>query len=609
MMAVVAALALLPAKADAAPSLKLASAQTVAQDVTRLTYRYGPLVAGPGSNYLMVGPEVLGSISAEDAYLIRTKPGLVDANGKPPPVDELHMHHAVLLNLARPDATAPTLPGERFFGFAEEKTIGEMPAPYGYFMRPQDPVAISYMLHNGTQATESVWIELEVDLVAAASDLGKTMKPVRPLWIDVENGKAYPVFDVHRGAGGGRWEYPDDAPGAYSGRARLNEWVADRDGVLVAGAGHLHPGGLWVDLRTSRGGRRADLFRSEAVYFDPNGPVSWDMAMTVTPRTWRAAVRKGDVLSVHTTYETQRASWYESMGLFLVYMADAPGPDPFTAPPATRGDVTHGHLPEAGNHGGQRGGAIDPAIRPDGAAVAGGVGIANFLYRPGDLSLAGDAGNPPVAEPGQALTFGNFDAAAGILHTVTACRAPCTGVTGVSYPLADADVQFDSGQLGFGPPDYTAAAQKPDWKVPKDLDPGTYSYFCRVHPFMRGAFRVAGTPATPPGGNIPTGAAGPRLHLRGGRLALRRGRVRVGLRCAGASGTCAGVVRIVAAGHKPRVLARARYRLVAGRSRSVSLRLTRGARQVLRRSRRGIRVRVQATPDRGRRITRLARLR
>ncbi len=28
------------------------------------------------------------------------------------------------------------------------------------------------------------------------------------------------------------------------------------------------------------------------------------------------------------------------------------------------------------------------------------------------------------------------------------------------------------------------------YKTPKNLSPGTYSYFCRIHPFMRGAFRV-----------------------------------------------------------------------------------------------------------------------
>ena len=28
------------------------------------------------------------------------------------------------------------------------------------------------------------------------------------------------------------------------------------------------------------------------------------------------------------------------------------------------------------------------------------------------------------------------------------------------------------------------------WQTPKNLPVGTYTYFCRIHPFMRGAFRV-----------------------------------------------------------------------------------------------------------------------
>ena len=28
------------------------------------------------------------------------------------------------------------------------------------------------------------------------------------------------------------------------------------------------------------------------------------------------------------------------------------------------------------------------------------------------------------------------------------------------------------------------------YKTPKSLTPGTYTYFCRIHPFMRGSFRV-----------------------------------------------------------------------------------------------------------------------
>ena len=57
----------------------------------------------------------------------------------------------------------------------------------------------------------------------------------------------------------------------------------------------------------------------------------------------------------------------------------------------------------------------------------------------------------------------------------------------MAYPLADGDVIFDSGQLGVaGPP----TAGRTTWATPTDIAPGTYTYFCRIHPFMRGAFRI-----------------------------------------------------------------------------------------------------------------------
>jgi plastocyanin len=34
------------------------------------------------------------------------------------------------------------------------------------------------------------------------------------------------------------------------------------------------------------------------------------------------------------------------------------------------------------------------------------------------------------------------------------------------------------------------AAQRVTWQTPSNLPGGTYTYFCRIHPFMRGAFRV-----------------------------------------------------------------------------------------------------------------------
>jgi plastocyanin len=58
---------------------------------------------------------------------------------------------------------------------------------------------------------------------------------------------------------------------------------------------------------------------------------------------------------------------------------------------------------------------------------------------------------------------------------------------GISYPLPDGRFSFDSGQLGDdGPP----TAGRLTWETPADLAAGTYTYFCRIHPAMRGAFRV-----------------------------------------------------------------------------------------------------------------------
>jgi len=214
------------------------------------------------------------------------------------------------------------------------------------------------------------------------------------------------------------------------------------------------------------------------------------MSMTETPPDWRVGVRKGDKLRVSATYGTKLASWYESMGIMVAYMADEAGPDPFAQRPKTEGAVTHGALPENSNKGGTAGSLPDPARLDDGTLIGGRVSIADFRFVTGDMSGSGTLRNPPVVRPGASLRFANQDGGAQIYHTVTSCRAPCNRTSGISYPLADGPVDFDSGELGYGPAGLTPAAQRNTWQTPSDLQPGTYTYFCRIHPFMRGAFRV-----------------------------------------------------------------------------------------------------------------------
>ena len=118
----------------------------------------------------------------------------------------------------------------------------------------------------------------------------------------------------------------------------------------------------------------------------------------------------------------------------------------------------------------------------------------SFVYGQGSMSLTGLPGRPPVVQRGRSISFVNADAVASrnVFHTITACKAPCNRTTGIAYPLADGPVDFDSGELGFGPEGFTAAANVKEWKTPADLPDGTYTYFCRIHPFMRGSFRVTG---------------------------------------------------------------------------------------------------------------------
>ena len=167
-------------------------------------------------------------------------------------------------------------------------------------------------------------------------------------------------------------------------------------------------------------------------------------------------------------------------------MYDGPGGnDPFSGPVDQKGVLTHGHLPENDNHGGKATTTFADARDAASGPLATTVPIGSFEYGVGDLAANGKV---PTVTEGQTITFDNFDANdQNVWHSITACKAPCTASTGIAYPLADADVQFDSGQLGdAGAP--TSGSET--WSIPTDLTPGTYTYFCRVHPFMRGAFRV-----------------------------------------------------------------------------------------------------------------------
>ena len=230
------------------------------------------------------------------------------------------------------------------------------------------------------------------------------------------------------------------------------------------------------------------MFRSDAKYYEPAGAVSWDVSMTGTKDRWRVKVRKGDVLRTNVTYNTRRGAWWESMGIMVAWMTDGgPGKNPFRKRVDYEGTMTHGHLPENDNHGGKRTRLPDPRKLPSGAVNPGTVDILGFNYQLGDLRVPGSTRLPPVIAPGQSLEFRNGDVGNRVYHSISSCKAPCNRSTGVAYPIADGPVQFESGTLGDDRPVTTGQVS---WRTPNNLESGTYTYFCRIHPFMRGSFRV-----------------------------------------------------------------------------------------------------------------------
>jgi len=236
---------------------------------------------------------------------------------------------------------------------------------------------------------------------------------------------------------------------------------------------------------------------------------------------WSVRVNPGDKLRSNATYDTTLQSTYENMGIAVSLLVpndekgkpQAPGVDAFKTKLGRsrnclrkggitrkrpvlcdKGIVTHGHLSENANRGGPSG-----KWQATSSGSTSEVGIADFLYVPGDLSTRTSMGIPTV-DLGQKLRFTNFEGST-IYHTITSCKFPCLGQTGAAFPIADGatskkrQVDFDSSEVGFGPPEIGPASQALNWSLDvtkeKGYKPGeVVTYFCRIHPFMRGAFEV-----------------------------------------------------------------------------------------------------------------------
>jgi plastocyanin len=549
------AILLVPAGATAKPKHEPKLQRATYPDLTTFSCRSDAIPIHPGQNTDLWGvsktcpnaTKISGPADASifapgsdaEGYVTRFRPSMVeikpDGRLVTPSVWDLHLHHAVWIAGAL---------GGPVFGVGEEKTHIKVPQGYGLRVGAGDNWGLNYMIHALTAEDDrSVFLTWEIDWVPADQPRGD-INPLRIRWMDVAGiPQIYPVFDAERGFdldGDGKYTFPDEVPNdpaaaGFEERRKISpshSWTVPQDLNLVQTVGHLHPGGLRVDLEVARDGPDAGevdgddptevrpLFRSDARYYEPAGAVSWDVSMEATRSDWRIALKRGDTVSIDATYDVKRASWYEAMGIMPLGISTAPDPlakDPFEDGLAVRamydagGILTHGRLPENRDRKARKNLRLaDPRDLPGAGPVPStGIEIEAFGYSPGGYSafkgFPADLMRPPTISPGEAVTFTNLDATQDMpdldqaWHSITSCKAPCNRGSGIGSPLARGPIKFDSGQLGFDGDEIDFSGQTSTqvttdsnvYTTPPLTKPGkTYTYFCRIHPFMRGSVRV-----------------------------------------------------------------------------------------------------------------------
>lgn len=492
-----------------------------------ITLDYGPYLIHPGSDLSRMDVEIVGA----DGYAVGFEPSVVGVDGEPLSSHVIHIHHAhwYWLDPERADYH------RWIYGTGEERTQGSfLPRArhdprfgkglrYGVELKQGDRLGFLSMLHNKSAEAQTVYLRVRIEYVYGTHDSIADAKK----W-DFHN--LFPTlvgstFNVPRT--GSIYNFPVDATedtiGPHSnyhnpiGGTKVVPGVGQVvkvpfSGTVVAAAGHMHPGGREVVVSNLGSADNpcpddGDEFpgvtavRSRNI---PRGGVfgSEEFQMGVTQDGWRMYVNKGDRLVVNGVYDGRRFGFPDAMSYFGFYTDTTEKPAPSQActvellndATASRDEVARTvtnqkwmmhHPLETCTDCDERQGA------PEAGPATNLVHIAGFQYLPGNGGMEGQPAGPPVVQKGDELTFVNEDyAVAAVRHSVTSCRAPCNGEYVANYPLWDGE--FHSGALGYmWEETYVNARSEPTWTLDtSELEPGWHTYFCQLHPWMRGSFIV-----------------------------------------------------------------------------------------------------------------------
>lgn len=307
----------------------LLAAPASAEQVTE-TFRTGPIeVAGyeVKQNDFQIGipkPKV-------DGFITGMSVDIVDAKGKPVPINRLMLHHIVFLNVGRSfgerrDGTCNSFVGldsktrfggiaERFYAAGEERAVMALPPGYGYRSYAADTWLMTWMVMNHRKVTDRAYIQYKVTYETSPSTL-----PVTPYWLDVENCKADPVFDAPGGGKKGSKHIESDV------------WTVPQSGRLVSLGGHVHGGAQRLsvtqpdcDDRTLYNvkpawGRASHAFYNVKPILHEPGPIA--TSGVLTSQGYRLS--QGEKVKLSAVYDNQFPHT-RAMGIAIAYMAPDAG--------------------------------------------------------------------------------------------------------------------------------------------------------------------------------------------------------------------------------------------------------------------------------------------
>jgi plastocyanin len=274
-----------------------------------------------------------------EGYVTRMSVDVVNPNGTQVPINRVMLHHIVFAKLGVQHPSCDTLTafdektklpaaGEPMYAAGEERQVMELPPGYGYRMKADDPLYMVWMLMNHRGFTDDVMIRYTVTW---ESDPAVQVKPVRPLWMDVVNCKADPVYDI---PGGGK-------PGSI--HERRYDLVVPESGRIVAGGGHVHGGGVETEISQPACDNR-EIMTSKPAWGMPDHPFYTVRPILHEPGPismsgWGSAqgfpVKQGQKIRLTSRYDNSRPHT-RVMGINLVYLAPGEVSED-CAPPPTDG--------------------------------------------------------------------------------------------------------------------------------------------------------------------------------------------------------------------------------------------------------------------------------